>query len=136
MVPSGIDKEKLMLQLERLEESLLHLKELQKRKEKEIYPAKERLFQICVEECLNIGNHIICGLNLKRADTYKEIFIRLREAKIISEDLEKKMLDFTTLRNRLVHLYWQFTKKELDEKLKDIDCFRRFTKQILRVIER
>lgn len=136
MVPLGVDKEKLLFQLERLQENILRLKKLRDKKGDEIYSAKERLFQICIEECLNIRKHIICGLNLKRADTYKEVFIRLREVKIISKDLEKKMLDFTTMRNRLVHLYWKVTKKELDEELKDIDHLKEFAKRILKVSER
>lgn len=104
-------KRNWLLQLKRLQENILRLKELRDKKGDEIHLAKERLFQICIEECLNIGNHIICGLNLKRTDTYKEIFIRLKEAKIISKNLKEKMLDFTTMRNRLVHLYWKVTKK-------------------------
>lgn len=46
------------------------------------------------------------------------------------------MLDFTTMRNRLVHLYWKVTKKELDEELKDIDHLKEFAKRILKVSER
>ncbi len=139
MVPLGIDKEKLMLQLEKLEENLIHLKQLQAKLKTDdpfLFPAAERLLQISTESCLNIGNHIISGLGLKRADTYKEIFIRLMEEGIISKEIGNTMADFTYFRNRLVHLYWEVTKEEVASKLGEIDNFKRSSKEVIEFLEK
>lgn len=139
MVPLGIDKEKLMLQLEKLEENLSNLKELPEKvepgKDAVLIAAAERLLQVSTEACLNIGNHLISGLSLKRADTYKEIFIRLEEEKIISEDISSALQDFTAFRNRLVHLYWKITQEEVLEKINEIDYFKKFAQEILKFIK-
>jgi len=75
MVPSGIDKEKIMLQLGRLEEHLTRLGDISNRIKQTnedivLFPAGERILQIAIEECLNIGSHLISGLGLPRAGVY------------------------------------------------------------------
>jgi uncharacterized protein YutE (UPF0331/DUF86 family) len=119
MVPSGVDKEKLLIQSDRVEEHLSEInriKEKVSKKENEIlYSALERLLQLVIEDCLNIGSHIISGLNLKRADSYKEIFLRLEEGKIISNELGGKMQEFVSFRNRLVHMYLEVNRSEVQK---------------------
>ena len=137
MVPSGIDKEKLLLQLDRLEGFLRHLGNIQdeikgneKNLDATVQAAAERNLQICIEECINIGNHLISGLHLARADTYKDVFLRLEEAKIISGDLSTKMQEFATFRNRLVHMYWEVSKKEIIQKIKEMEIVKEFARKI------
>lgn len=139
MVPTGIDKEKIFLQLERFEENLARLKEIQKTIEKEktktLISAAERILQVSIEECLNIGSHLIAGLELKRADTYRGIFRRLTEAKMLSPETGKKLEEFASFRNRLVHLYWEVTEEEVISKLKELDILKSFAKEVLKKIE-
>jgi len=141
MVPTGIDKEKVMLQLGRLEGYLKELKsvggKLEKSKEEDIVllHAVERLLQIATEECLNIGSHIISGLGLERADTYREVFTRLKDTGILPEKLGEAMEEFASFRNRLVHLYYRMSEEEVVSKLDEIDHFERFTQQIIEYIE-
>jgi len=132
MVPSGIDKEKLFLQIERLKEHVGKIKEIKEKKgEKEILiSAIERNLQLAVEDCLNIGNHIISGLSLKRPDTYKEIFKNLKKENIISEEIEKEMIKLTGLRNRLVHLYWEVNEEEVLTSCENLNIFEKFVKEI------
>jgi uncharacterized protein YutE (UPF0331/DUF86 family) len=143
MAPLGIDKEKLSLQLGRLEEHLIRLKEIQgklkqSKEEKEVtlLPAGERLLQLSIEECLNIGSHLIAGLGFKRADTYREVFTRLREKKIISPELGRIMEDFASFRNRLVHLYWEVTAEDVIQKLKEIGFLKKFAQEVLKFSEK
>ncbi len=133
MVPSGIDKEKLFLQIERLKEHIGKIKDLKDRKEQKeiLIPAIERNLQLAIEDCLNIGNHIISGLSLKRPDTYKEIFRNLRKENIISEELEKEMVKLTGLRNRLVHLYWEVDEEEVLNVCENLNIFEKFVKEVL-----
>ena|SRR3989338_7099042 len=136
MVPLGIDKEKVIIQLGRLQDHISKLEELKKQmkaKEQEdiLISAGERYLQLAIEDCLNIGNHIISGKGFKRADTYKEVFAILKEEKIISEKLGEAMMRLASFRNRLVHIYWEVTKDDIIEKLKDTDVFRKYAKEIL-----
>jgi len=133
MVPSGIDKEKLFLQIERLKEHIGKIKELKKKKvDKEVLiSAIERNLQLAIEECLNIGNHIISGFLLKRPDTYKEIFKILRKENIISGELEKEMIKLTGLRNRLVHIYWEVDEGEVLNVCENLNIFEKFVKEVL-----
>ena len=70
-----------------------------------LFSGAERLLQIAAEECINIGLHVIAGLNLEKADSYKEMFNILAVEGFISEDTRIKMMKLTDFRNRLVHLY-------------------------------
>lgn len=136
MVPSGIDREKLMLQLDRLEEQLHRLKIVNDKLKTSLedivlLPAAERLLQVSTEQCINIGSHLIAGLGLARADTYREVFTRLKESGILSEELGVIMESFASFRNRLVHLYWEVTKEEVISKLGEIGSFKEFAKAII-----
>ncbi len=134
MVPSGVDKEKLLIQFDRVEEHLSEINRIKEKLSKEedgiLYSALERLLQLVIEDCLNIGSHIISGLNLKRADSYKEVFLRLEEGKIISNELGGEMQKFVSFRNRLVHMYWEVNRSEVREKLEDLDYIKQFVKEV------
>lgn len=140
MVPTGIDKEKVLLQLGRLEGHLKELRSIGNKFEKSkedtvLLHAVERLLQIATEECLNIGSHIIAGLGLERADTYREVFTRLKDAGILTEKLGEVMEEFASFRNRLVHLYYRMSKEEVVTKLDEIDQLKIFTQQIVKYLE-
>jgi uncharacterized protein YutE (UPF0331/DUF86 family) len=135
MAPSGIDKEKFLIQVERLEQNyalLLDVKAQLGDTPNDAIPlmAAERLLQIVIEECLNIGNHIISGLNLERADTYKEIFVRLQQKGVITKDIGKQLISFASFRNRLVHLYWRVERDEMLSKLDEIEVVKRFAEGV------
>lgn len=141
MVPLDIDKDKVMLQLERLEEHLTRLREIKNKittseEDFTLLSAAERLLQITTEDCLNIGSHIIAGSGLKRADTYREVFVRLKEEGILPEKLGMAMEGFASFRNRLVHLYYEVTKEEVISKLREIDSFKEFAEKILKYVEK
>ncbi len=136
MVPSGLDDEKLQLQLSRLEEFLNRIKNLQKQKlDETARAALERSVQVAVEESINIGSHLISGLGLRRADTYREIFQVLEEAKIIAPELSGKLQRFATFRNRLVHLYWKISDEEFKAELGRISVLDQFVKRVIRHLQ-
>ncbi|HOM26913.1 MAG TPA: DUF86 domain-containing protein [bacterium] len=138
MVPSGIDKEKLFIQIGRLKEHIDRIKELKKEKKDEkirIY-ALERNLQLAVEDCLNIGNHIISGFLLKRPETYKEIFKILKDANIISEAVFKEIIKLVGLRNRLVHLYWEVSEDELLKTCDNLKIFKMFVDELLKYLKK
>lgn len=137
MVPSGLDNEKLQLQLSRLEEHLMRIHNIQKQKfDETARTALERLVQIAIEESLNIGNHLVSGLGLRRADTYREIFQVLEETKILTSELSKDLQQFATFRNRLVHLYWKISDEEFKAELGKMSTLTRFVKSVTQYVHK
>ncbi|MEW5896446.1 MAG: HepT-like ribonuclease domain-containing protein [Nanoarchaeota archaeon] len=133
MVPMGLDREQLLLQMSRLEESLKRIEKLRKDELDNLTrSALERLVQIAVEEALNIGNHVISGLALPKADTYREIFLVLEQEKIIPKELSLELQRFAVFRNRIVHLYWKISEKEFLEQLGKIKFLREFSRTIVK----
>ncbi|HLC97292.1 MAG TPA: HepT-like ribonuclease domain-containing protein [Candidatus Nanoarchaeia archaeon] len=137
MVPMGIDQEQVLLQIQRLEEGLGSIKELSKGKLDSLRRAAlERQLHIAVEEAINIGNHLVSGLKLPRADSYREIFQVLEKQNILSPALSKELQQFAVFRNRLVHLYWKISEKEFAEQLKKIGMLRDFILVVTRFLRK
>ncbi len=137
MVPLGLDKEKLLLQTSRLEESVQKINQNKdKVRVKNTRAALERWIQIAVEEILNIGNHVISGLGLERPDSYREIFTVLEKEKIISHDLSLELQQFAVFRNRLVHLYWKVEEEEFMMQLRKITILTDFVKMLVAYLQK
>jgi uncharacterized protein YutE (UPF0331/DUF86 family) len=87
--------------------------------------------QVCIEACLDIGQHIIAGLGLGRPANYKDVFTTLSNKDILSADFAKKIIPMARFRNRLVHLYWEVDNEKMYEIIQnDLGDFAEFTKQI------
>jgi len=97
--------------------------------------AYERIFQLLVEECINLGSHIISGLALKRADTYREVFTILKDNSLITPQTSEKMDEFVKLRNRIVHNYWRVEEEELRKKIKESHWFKRFAEEVFKALK-
>jgi uncharacterized protein YutE (UPF0331/DUF86 family) len=135
MVPSGIDKERIFSQMSQLEDHLARLNEIKdalavKPHDRIVSAAAERLLQLSIEDCLNIANHIVAGLALVKADTYRELFVRLKDEKLLTEKTGSAMMSFASFRNRLVHLYWNINEGEIIDKLNEVSFFRDFAEEI------
>ncbi len=90
-----VDKEKILLQVSRLEDSLQHIAELEKKIDEPIYRAAlERFLQVAIEEVINIGNEVIVKQELGTALTYKEIFQILEKHNVISRPLSRELQYF------------------------------------------
>jgi len=68
--------------------------------------AVERFFQVAIECCTDIANHIIVAYGLKRPTQRKEVFQILYEAGYLEKNYADVMMKMVQLRNRLVHIYW------------------------------
>jgi len=79
---------KIFAKLERLDEYLQHLKEIQKVNKKSFlqdyhfYGLAERYLQLTIEVLLDIGKLIILSQGFRRPENNQEIFEILREKKI------------------------------------------------------
>jgi uncharacterized protein YutE (UPF0331/DUF86 family) len=67
--------------------------------------AAERLLQVSIEICLDLGHHLIAALGLERPSEYRDVFRILGSAGILAAELSGRMELMAAFRNRLVHLY-------------------------------
>lgn len=95
-------------------------------KDKRNYGLTEHHLRRALEGVLTIGTHILSRLPVKTKD-YQEIILALGEQKIIPKDFAEKNKKLASYRNRLVHIYWEISEKEIyqivQEHLRDLDKF-------------
>ncbi|MCX5846424.1 MAG: DUF86 domain-containing protein [Deltaproteobacteria bacterium] len=114
-----VNRELVLDRLSRVREYVKHLKELVKLSPKEFVSdfkavsSAERLLQISIEACLDVGNHIISRCGLERPREYKDIFIILGKEGVLPYVFAEKLIPMVKFRNRLVHLYFEINKEEL-----------------------
>lgn len=65
----------------------------------------ERTLHKAVENCLDIGKHLIAGLNLRTPEDYKDIMIILTEAGVLPQEKLSKFKKVAQFRNVVVHDY-------------------------------
>ena len=91
----------------------------------------KHLFQVSVECCLDISNHIISSERFRAPKSYVESFEILTEQKIVPEAFLPALRQMVQFRNRLVHLYWEVDAEIIYEILqKDLGDFEAFAKAI------
>jgi len=87
----------------------------------------ERTLQIAMEACLDIGHHIISEAHFREPESSRDVFRILREGRILSENLLKKMEDMAGFRNLIVHSYARIDPAivygKLKRHLKDFEGF-------------
>lgn len=67
--------------------------------------AIERLFQLIVDEIIDINNHLILRNKLETPDDFQSTFSILAKNKIIKENFAERIAPTVGLRNKLVHRY-------------------------------
>lgn len=128
-----LKRELVLSKLEKLNEYIKVLKTIGNYSEKEylenpmIYGSMERFLHLSIECVLDISNHLISDLRLRRPDSNREIFIVLYENKIIDELLKESLCNMAGFRNILVHDYMKLDRiivyKIINNNLKDIETF-------------
>ena len=80
-----------------------------------------------IEACIDIGNHIIASIGLRRPEDYKDVFSILEENRVISRNLSERLQKMASFRNLLVHYYTKVDDKAvffiMREDIKDISEF-------------
>jgi|SRR3989338_575713 len=72
---------------------------------KYVIGAAERYFQLVVDTASDINTHILIEKIRKTPDTYKQSFLYLAQAKIITAGLAENLAEGAKIRNILVHEY-------------------------------
>lgn len=90
-----------------------------------VHATAERYLHLSIESLLDIGSHIIVDRDLRKPDTYSEIFEILAEEGIISRSLLKELEGMAAFRNILVHDYFRLDLDQvyiiLSDKLESIE---------------
>lgn len=80
-----------------------------------------------IEACIDIGNHIIASMGLRRPEDYKDVFSILEENHIISRSLSERLQKMSGFRNLLVHYYTKVDDRTvfsiMHEDIRDISEF-------------
>jgi len=95
----------------------------------------KHLFQVSVESCIDVSNHIIASERFRAPKSYVETFEILVEKGVIEKDFLPTLRQMVQFRNRLVHLYWEVDAEVIYDILqKNLGDFEIFTSQILRYL--
>lgn len=100
------------------------------------YLQAERLLEVIIQAMLDIGNHVIAGLLLKKPEDYRQIFDILAQNRIIPGELLPQLRALVGLRNLLVHEYFEVDHGRLyDEARAGLADFEKFCKAIVRFLQ-
>ena len=100
------------------------------------YLQAERLLEVMIQAMLDIGNHIIAGLLLKKPEDYRQVFGILAQNQIIPEELLPRMRALVGLRNLLVHEYFEVDHSRLyDEAKAGLGDFEKFCQAVVRFLQ-
>jgi len=92
--------------------------------------------QVAIETCINIANHLIATERFRAPRDYKDTFVVLNEAGILSDELTRRMRELAGLRNLLVHLYWDVDDRILHEGIRsELSDFEAFVGQIVAYLD-
>lgn len=69
------------------------------------YHAAIRIFQISIEGCIAIANHLIAANNWQAPESYSDMFAILRAHGVIDDALANALMQMAQFRNRIVHIY-------------------------------
>ena len=99
--------------------------------------ALERIFQLIVDEIIDINNHIIRNSNFEIPDDFQSTFLILSQNKVLPESFAKKIAPIVGLRNRLVHRYEKIDKNLFLKMLyKEKEDFKKYIKFIEKFLEK
>lgn len=139
-----INKEFVKRKIKYIEGYISEIREVVKLDSKEILRSfrdlrtLERVFQLIVDEIIDINLHFIRELDLRTPDDFQSSFEILAEkGKIIPEDFAIRIAPTVGLRNRLVHRYEKIDQKFFIEQVKkEYKDFIKYIKYINQYLEK
>jgi uncharacterized protein YutE (UPF0331/DUF86 family) len=128
-----IDKSLVCAKLAQLRERQQTLKELAAEPRERLVRdlvhrgAAERLLQVSIEICLDIGHHLIAAMGLPRPTEYRDVFRILGTNGVLEPAFAGRLEKMASFRNRLVHMYAEIDPEQLYDYLQkdraDFDTF-------------
>ena len=86
--------------------------------DKEKIYTMERLFQLIVDEAIDINTIVAYSRGVSITDSYKSTFFTLADLGVISQELAEQISPSAGLRNKIVHDYEKLQKHILIEAMK------------------
>ena len=133
---------KIIAKLEKLDEYLRYLSEIQKVNKKQFvgdyhhYGLAERYLQLAIEVVLDVGKLIVLSENFRKPEDNQDVFTILAEKKVISKKLFREVSGIAGFRNILVHDYEKIDREIVYQKLKEnLKNFKDFHKEILHFLK-
>jgi len=94
--------------------------------------ATERAIQLLIEECMDISNTLLKELKLGLPEEEENIFRKLAEKGVISEEMAEKLKRMRKFRNVLIHKYAKVDDRLAYENIFDNHHdFEEFKKEVL-----
>lgn len=103
---------------------------------KRVQHQTEREVQLAVQVCIDAGAHLVAQLGLGAPDDYRDVFLRLAQAGVISRELAERLGEAARMRNLLVHGYRGLLPERIFAALDDLDDLRIFAQAALTAAER
>ena len=133
----NIERDIVLNRFKKMDELIQYLEEIKKKNKDEflsnylIYLRAQRALEICINICIDIGNHILSLNKNGKPETYSDIFVELSKLDIINKELEEKLIKMIKFRNLLGHLYMEINNEKIYEILQEnLGDFNIFKKQI------
>lgn len=138
-----LDREVIVRHLQDLEEALRILSRHRKITLKQLREDIERRWIIehgllrAIQNCLDIGEHILLAGGISKLERYADIFEALGKQKILPKPFALSLRKMAGFRNLLVHEYTQIDLRKLHRILKTrLKDFSRFAKHVAAFIQK
>lgn len=132
-----INIEKLKTLEKDLLDTLIEIKEIIALREEEFIRDSKQIYALryllieAVEAMANMCNHLLTRITGQVPKGYPDCFEKLSTAKIITDDLSKKLIKAASLRNILIHKYWEIDDSKVFKSVKEnIGDFESFLRQV------
>lgn len=136
-------RNKILAKLDRLDEYMKYLHEIQKVNKKSFihdfhfFGLAERYLQLVIEIIFDVSKLILIYENVKKPDENEEIISALYGKKILSKALIERLSGIANFRNILVHDYEKIDRTIVYQKLqKNLNDFTAFKKQVLKFLSK
>ncbi len=133
-----INRDLILTRFNKLDKLLEYLSEIKTIEKKEFlsnyknYFTAQRALEICINICIDIGNHIVSLTNKEKPETFTDIIKILAKHEIISPGLETQLTKMVRFRNLLGHLYLEIDNEIIYNILQvNLDDFSSFKKAVL-----
>jgi len=133
-----INSNVILSRFKKLDELLLFLKQIREKSKNEflneslIFLSAQRALEMCINICIDIGNHVISANKKQKIETYGDIFNELYRIGIIDHEMKEKLIKMVKFRNLLRHAYLEINNEIIYDILKNnLEDFNLFKKQIL-----
>jgi uncharacterized protein YutE (UPF0331/DUF86 family) len=102
---------------------------------RDIYSLRYLLIE-SVETMANICNHILTRITGQVPKGYPDCFEKLSDARIITRELGDNLKKIASLRNIIIHKYWEIDNRKVFKSAKEnIEDFEEFLRQINKFIK-